>query len=243
MMGAMWSPAGSRCTPLSPPAGAFVAPRPLALAVIGLLAVDIVLAWLALVGAATFIERVWHGLGGHVIREGTLADHAAQLDWVRRLQPVAWSATAVLFLRWVHRTHANLPALGAHRLGYTPRWAVGAFFVPLLNLVHPVQVLREIWHGSAPACSGDERPGRGPMPAWLPWWWLLVVVAVVADPFPAPLLDGAAAGLDLGPGMQGLVVAGLAEIAAAVLAIVIVRRITAFQEGARERPARRRAAP
>lgn len=94
MIGAMWSPARNRRSPLSPPAGAFVAPRPMALSVIALLAVDIVLAWLSLVGVATFVERLWHGLGRHFIREGTLADHGVQLDWVRRMQAVAWPATA-----------------------------------------------------------------------------------------------------------------------------------------------------
>lgn len=243
MIGAMWSPTRLPRAPLSPPVGAFVSPRPLALAVVALLAVDIVLAWLSLVGVATFIERLWHVLRGQFIGEGTLSDHGAQLDWVRRMQAVAWSATAAVFLCWVHRTHTNLPALGAHPVGYTPRWAVGAFFVPLLNVIHPIHVLREIWHASDPARSGHEEPGRGRMPALLPWWWLLVVVAVVADPFPARFLDNSAARLDLGPGMQRLVVAGLAEIAAAVLAIVIVRRITALQEEAWERPERRGGPP
>src|SRR5689334_7274535 len=52
-------------------------------------------------------------------------------------------ATAVAFLIWFHRAHKNLPALGARELKYTPGWAVGGFFVPLLNLVRPADVMRE----------------------------------------------------------------------------------------------------
>ena len=71
--------------------------------------------------------------------------------------------TSVAFLFWFHRVQKNLPALGGRELKYTPGWAVGGFFVPFLNLVRPIQVMREVWHGSDP--SGLERDGApdGPM--------------------------------------------------------------------------------
>ncbi|MFC1995866.1 DUF4328 domain-containing protein [Chloroflexota bacterium] len=42
--------------------------------------------------------------------------------------------TAVLFYMWIHRAHRNLPSLGVSGLKYSPGWAVGGFFIPILNL-------------------------------------------------------------------------------------------------------------
>ena len=52
------------------------------------------------------------------------------------------------------RGRAIETALGANNLKYTPKWAVGCFFVPFLNLVMPYQVVREIWKAS----NGGSEP-------------------------------------------------------------------------------------
>ena len=57
--------------------------------------------------------------------------------------------TTVSFLAWIYRAHKNLKALGAMDLKYSPGWAIGGFFVPLLNMVRPYQVVTEIWKARA----------------------------------------------------------------------------------------------
>jgi hypothetical protein len=49
-----------------------------------------------------------------------------------------------LFVIWVHRMQANTFALGVLGLRYTPAWAVGWYFVPIVNLWMPYRVMREI---------------------------------------------------------------------------------------------------
>lgn len=204
----------------------FVTPRPLARIVVALLAVDIVLAWGVLLGVRTFFERVWFGLAGYFIREGTLAQHVGQIEAARLTQALVWIAAAVVFLGWTHRAYRNLPALGAERLAYSPRWAVGAFLVPVLNLVHPYQVVRELWRESHSASD--------PIPAvplvLVRWWWALFVASVLADPVIGRLAEAAMGRLEAGGRLELLVLGEMAEIAAAVLAIVIVTRVTRLQE-------------
>jgi hypothetical protein len=71
-------------------------------------------------------------------------------------------ATVVGFCMWFFRVCANLPSLGIHRPRFTPGWAVGYFFIPVVNLFRPYQVAREAWAATQ----------RGPNDAWIvtAWW-------------------------------------------------------------------------
>ncbi|HKZ05971.1 MAG TPA: DUF4328 domain-containing protein [Methylomirabilota bacterium] len=195
--------------------------------VVALLALDLLLAWAVLLGVRTFVERVWFGLAGYFIREGTLAQHAGQIETARLAQGLVWIAAAAAFLAWMHRAYRNLPALGASRLGYSPRWAVGAFLVPVLNLVHPYHVVRELWRESHvdPADVGTSLSA-----SLIRWWWVLFVASVLADPVVGRLAEAAVGRLEAGGRLELLVIGEMTEIAAGVLAIIIVTRTTRLQE-------------
>jgi hypothetical protein len=57
---------------------------------------------------------------------------------------------AVIFLFWFHRAYANLDALGARRR-HGKGWSIGGWFVPILNLFRPKQIVNDIWRGSSEA--------------------------------------------------------------------------------------------
>lgn len=59
--------------------------------------------------------------------------------------------TIIAFLLWFYRVHRNLPALRAEHLKFTPGWAVGGWFVPVIGLFLPYQVMREVLRESDPA--------------------------------------------------------------------------------------------
>lgn len=121
---------------------------------------------------------------------------------------------AVALLMWMHRAYRNLPALGYLYARYSPRWAVGGWFVPFLNLVRPYQVMREIWQASLPGVN------------WTfvrVWWAMWLIANAVGN------LAGRA---DFGHGVDQAVdlVANLLFVPGAILTILIVRRVTAAQE-------------
>lgn len=72
-------------------------------------------------------------------------------------------AAAVAFCRWFYRAYANLPALGERHPRFTPGWAIGYFFIPVLNLFRPYQAAKEIWAAST------GRP-HGLLVAWWALW-------------------------------------------------------------------------
>lgn len=153
---------------------------------------------------------------------------------VALLQLVVFIATVVAFLLWMHRAYRNLPALGATGLDTTPGWAVCYFFIPFANLIKPFQVVREIWHESIP---GGEAQGdfggvstRAGTPALVGWWWAFWIVANIVGRVSdrATEMTGTIDGMLLA---SRLVIASNALfIVAALLAILVVKRIDEMQE-------------
>jgi hypothetical protein len=77
--------------------------------------------------------------------------------------------TGIVFLTWIFRANRNARALGAQGMRFTPGWSVGWFFVPIMSLWRPFQVMREIWQASAE--PGNWQAVK--VPALLGWWWAM----------------------------------------------------------------------
>ena len=96
---------------------------------------------------------------------------------------VAYLASLVLFCFWVYRAYANLAPLGSLRLRFTPGWAVGYFFIPIVVFVRGVQVMRDLWIDSQPLPVGGRRRvetlvRRAPL---VSWWWAMWIVSVLSS--------------------------------------------------------------
>ena len=141
---------------------------------------------------------------------------------------VSFVVTIVAFVMWFSRAYKNLPALGATDLRFTKGWAIGSWFVPILNLWRPKQIANDIWRASDPGAPPDQRnTWRGkPVAQLLLAWWIVWVVSLYAWNASTRL---AFSGDDAGGVRNGdyadLVSLGL-DIVAALLAIAVVRRMT-----------------
>ncbi len=91
------------------------------------------------------------------------------------LQVALYGALATGFIIWTYAARSNLRALGARRLDYTTEWAVAGWFVPVLNLVRPYQVIAEIWKASDPATTEAVAWKKAATPPLLQIWWLVFV--------------------------------------------------------------------
>jgi len=78
------------------------------------------------------------------ISEDAAAANDARQAIISVLQLLIILATAGAFVPWLYRVHKNLSSLGARKLDCTSGWAVGLFFIPILNLFRPFQVMREV---------------------------------------------------------------------------------------------------
>jgi hypothetical protein len=211
-----------------PPADVLRSPRGLALAVCVLLGVA---AAVNLFSAA--VSGYVHSLMKRVIADPTdvgddTLDRSDLLTGIAgSLQVVILLATAVVFIVWFHRVRVNGEIMRPDAFSQTRGWAIGGWFVPIGNLFLPYRTAREIWTASTRfAPDGSLRVvSAAPVNAW----WAVWVLSALSDRLfsalygraetPGALRDASAVGM----------VSDLLTVAAAVLAIVFVRKLTAMQ--------------
>lgn len=116
--------------------------------------------------------------------------------------------TVVTFLVWLHRASANLWNTG-HQLTWGPGWTIGAWCIPIANLIIPMMIIREVDRESR-----DHGPGL--FAAYAVSWTVSV------------LLERSSRTASSGNTVH--VVETVATIAAAITAILLIRRVTADQE-------------
>jgi len=139
---------------------------------------------LAVVGIATRI--VSHGILTD-LRDGTYASAAlsatASEAFDRRerflnvMELFLFAVTSVLALKWIHRANFNARQLGAEGMRFTPGWAVGSFFIPVVNLWKPYQAMKEIWKASSSPSNWQGAPSG----ALLGIWWFLWILSAFAN--------------------------------------------------------------
>lgn len=84
---------------------------------------------------------------------------------------VSLIASVILVGCWIYRASANAHAL-SDEMTISPGWAVGWYFVPIMNLVRPFQAMREAWMASHYRGNWHQEP----TPSLLGWWWGLWII-------------------------------------------------------------------
>ena len=174
---------------------------------------------------------------GEPVDEGKAAEIDGRQTVIGLGQAGLYLICAVAFLVWFHRAHKNLSAGGLRDLRYSPGWAVGGFFVPFLNLVRPYQVMKEVWAGAAMLSQEvDASAVKDVAPSSLVtcWWGLFLISGVLGRISGNMLLRADDLG-ELHTATIAQIASDLSDTAAALVAIWLVRRVTALQERARER--------
>ena len=190
------------------PASAFVPVQRLARAIMVLLSIDCLISVYAGLSAALLASQ---------------ATRATATDIAAFFQAVLLLATGICFFVWMYRMDKNLRAFGAEELQFRPGWVVGYFFVPIMNLYRPYQALSEIWQASDPDPAARTKAGRQHLhpPALLGFWWGCWLLWSV--------IDGIAA--QDSPGSASSAAGAPFRLAAAILAILVVRLYTKRQQG------------
>jgi hypothetical protein len=151
---------------------------------------------------------------------------AIALTGVLGLATIAvYIATAVVFLMWLYRVSNNVAAFGK-RTANSSGWAVGSFFVPIVNLFIPYQSVKDIWTKSEPT-GADSTLYRYSPPGFFPAWWGFWIASNIASNayFRMTLAETPPEGSSI----VGII-SEILSIAAAVFAIQVVKEIDRRQE-------------
>jgi len=150
------------------------------------------------------------------------------------LQLAVLLATGVAFLAWLSRTVDNVPSLGGGVPSVTPRWSIGWWFVPIMNLYRPFLIVRDTYRRLA----GSGETGSGMIVAWWVAWVANDLLGIIALTRPAPeTLDA------LRTEVVSASFNDLLTMIAAVLAVVVVREVEGRAEARAAELAARAEAP
>jgi Domain of unknown function (DUF4328) len=147
-------------------------------------------------------------------------------------QTAVFAIAAVFFIRWLHQAYANITALGAQYPRYSRGTAIWSWFVPILNLWRPKQVINDTWRATdpdAPADQGDTWQQKYPPVLYAVWWFVWIALNFVYNVdfrlyLRADTLDELQTSAQFTAFADGLSALG------GLLALAVVRRTTARQE-------------
>ena len=152
----------------------------------------------------------------------------AALSLTALLAVVVRLCALIAFVTWLYRVTKNLPALGVSDPGVTPGWAIGCWFVPVVNIIAPCIVVLRVWRASDPGATAGRAGGAEGWPLLYAWWgaFMALAAAGMAVWFARP--EG---GLAAGKGLltQGQLWAylcsGIVSIVMSLLAVGVIREI------------------
>ncbi|HLM16466.1 MAG TPA: DUF4328 domain-containing protein [Acidimicrobiia bacterium] len=132
-------------------------------------------------------------------------------------------AIVVLFITWQFRSAKNNEALARPGARFGPGWSIGAWFIPIANLVIPVMIVQDLWRGATPSTPRGDPRWRSAPGSWLVgiWWtaWLLSLLRFGASS--AALRDNSSLS-DIETGNTIALGGTIATAIAAVLAALVV---------------------
>lgn len=205
----------------------------LAMAGLGLYAVLEVIRVISHYSYATLIGRILNR-ENVTLAQANAADHRVHILALASLG--LYLLTGIVFIMWFRDAYINVGRMGVTGLRWSSGWAVGAWFVPFLNLVRPKAITNDIWRGSDPkfpagstVAGWDESP-----PALYQVWWGMWILADILGLVAYRVFAGASTPDALRTGSHLLIVSDAVDVIAAVLALLVVRSLFSRQ---RERAA------
>lgn len=138
--------------------------------------------------------------------------------------------SAVTFIQWFRRAYFNLHSL-SNGLKYSEGWAAGAWFVPILNLFRPYQIMRELFDESSRVIS-EKMGGFQPKPYLLNinLWWGLWIFSNVMSNIAFRLMPGTGSIEDLKTETLFGIFTALLEVPLAIITIRVIKQYMAHEE-------------
>ncbi|MGC6450952.1 MAG: DUF4328 domain-containing protein [Pirellulaceae bacterium] len=109
---------------------------------------------------------------GMQVTQADFIANAARVTSISAAALLLWIVNAISLGFWIVRAHKNLRAFGIQRLTYTPGWAFGWFFIPILNLVRPFQAMKELWQASHVGAEWSKSSSTKIVNSWWCLWLL-----------------------------------------------------------------------
>jgi hypothetical protein len=110
----------------------------------------------------------------------TLNDMREQIIGVIYL--IVYIVSTVTFIQWFRRAYFNLH-LRVDNLLHPEGWAAGSWFVPIISLFRPYQIMKELYEESSELLEKKGMNDNDLSTSYLGWWWALWIFSSVVGQF------------------------------------------------------------
>jgi hypothetical protein len=159
-------------------------------------------------------------IAGDPVADSTLHLNDARQALMGLLQLAAFIACWIAFIIWIYAAYGNVDVISRGTRRYDRGWAIGAWFVPILNFFRPKQIYNDIYR------AAGGRPEASPLV--LAWWIMWLVSNLVGNV--AARSQGGDTPEELRSGTIVNLVSDLLDVPAAVLAMLVVMRATQLMD-------------
>jgi Domain of unknown function (DUF4328) len=170
--------------------------------------------------------------GGLVVDTKAVNDANALPASMILLSGLVALAIFVLLIIWLYRAAKNNEALGRQNPRLGPGWAIGGWFIPLANFVIPFIIMDDVWRGADPSLARGDPNWRRSSTLRAIWAWLVTAVIFTIPSSIASSTGDVRADEPEKVRRDDIlrIIGAVGAIVAAVLAILVTRRIAARQE-------------
>ncbi|CAM5264364.1 hypothetical protein SALBM135S_04172 [Streptomyces alboniger] len=206
-----------------------------AVALLGLVIVtDLFALYASLVFGGVLDDLITGDYGADIDRRADRAQSMYGFSGVAQVNVLLVSC--VVFIVWFYRVRVNAEVFEPHIHRKARGWTVGSWFVPVVNFWFPRRIALDIWDASsalsaAPARTMplDPSAARVPHPL-INAWWTLWVADNLFGRWTSSRYSGAEENEEIRSAVEYGMIADALDIAAAVLAIVLVLRLSRMQD-------------
>jgi hypothetical protein len=93
---------------------------------------------------------------------------------------IAYGISMITFIMWFRRAYYNLHQKVKY-LSFSEGWAAGSWFVPIVNLYRPYQIMEELYVKTKKLLKTNGFSDRiNYTTNYLNWWWTLWIITAVA---------------------------------------------------------------
>ncbi|MES2285947.1 MAG: DUF4328 domain-containing protein [Bacteroidota bacterium] len=136
----------------------------------------------------------------------------------------------IVFLMWVYRAYENLTNLKITSLNFTPGWAIGYWFVPIMSLYRPHTVMREVWEETQGYTFSNEEKHNITPPTLVSIWWTLNLINIFVSYFVILVFRGDSSIDGLLTLTLALMIAGVFTIIVKIVTLVMINKIVIFEK-------------
>jgi hypothetical protein len=134
----------------------------------------------------------------------------------------------IFFISWFRRAYYNLHAIPGSSPAYAEGWAAGWWFVPVMNLFRPYQIMREIWDGTQKVIT--HRLDKLYSLNIIVIWWTAFIVMNVYGNITARISNSANNVDELLIATRLEMIGDVLTIISAFIAIIMVKRAQVLQQ-------------